>query len=316
VEPLYRAISSHLRSVDWRYQLVLVDDGSTAGTWSAISRIARADSRVTGVRLTRSFGQQAAILAGLKQARGDAVVTMDADLQHPPALIPVMARHWLAGKPVVLTRRTDSNDVGPFKRLTSAIFYRIFSGLTGVPMPAGTGEFRLIDRRVVDYLLGLREGEYFLRGLIGWTGFRSVTVPFHAAPRLAGQTKYSLRKMLRLAVSGVTAFSLTPLRIGTVLGLATAFLAFLELGYVLIQAARGHTVPGWASDVGVTTLLFGVQFILLGLIGEYLGRIYLAAKARPPFLIEDTTGALDQLRTGSSERRKSWRERRRRPMSP
>ena len=316
LEPLYWALSSALRSTEWIYELILVDDGSTDGTWPVISRIARNDSRVHGVRLARSFGQQAAILAGLKQARGDAVVTMDADLQHPPALIPVMARHWLAGKPVVLTRRTDSNDVGPFKRLTSAIFYRIFSGLTGVPMPAGTGEFRLIDRRVVDYLLGLREGEYFLRGLIGWTGFRSVTVPFHAAPRLAGQTKYSLRKMLRLAVSGVTAFSLTPLRIGTVLGLATAFLAFLELGYVLIQAGRGHTVPGWASDVGVTTLLFGVQFILLGLIGEYLGRIYLAAKARPPFLIEDTTGALDQLRTGSSERRKSWRERRRRPMSP
>jgi dolichol-phosphate mannosyltransferase len=316
LEPLYWALSSALRSAEWTYELILVDDGSTDGTWPVISRIARNDSRVRGVRLARSFGQQAAILAGLKHARGDAVVTMDADLQHPPALIPVMARHWLAGKPVVLTRRTDSNDVGPFKRLTSAIFYRIFSGLTGVPMPAGTGEFRLIDRRVVDYLLGLREGEYFLRGLIGWTGFRSVTVPFHAAPRLAGQTKYSLRKMLRLAVSGVTAFSLTPLRIGTVLGLATAFLAFLELGYVLVQAARGHTVPGWASDVGVTTLLFGVQFILLGLIGEYLGRIYLAAKARPPFLIEETTGALDQLRSGSSDRRKSWRERRRRPMSP
>lgn len=316
LEPLYWALSSALRSAEWTYEVVLVDDGSTDETWSVISRIARSDSRVRGVRLARSFGQQAAILAGLKHAHGDAAVTMDADLQHPPALIPVMARYWLAGKPVVLTRRTDSDDVGPFKRLTSALFYRIFSGLTGVPMPAGTGEFRLIDRRVVDYLLSLREGEYFLRGLIGWTGFRSVTVPFHAAPRLAGRTKYSLRKMLRLAVSGVTAFSLTPLRIGTVLGLATAFLAFLELGYVLIQAGRGHTVPGWASDVGVTTLLFGVQFILLGLIGEYLGRIYLAAKSRPPFLIEETTAASDQLRSGSSERRKSWRERRRRPMSP
>jgi len=297
-------------------ELVLVDDGSSDGTWPVISRIARADSRVRGVRLARSFGQQAAILAGLEEARGDAVVTMDADLQHPPALIPVMARHWLAGKPVVLTRRTDSDDVGRFKRLTSAMFYRVFSALTGVPMPAGTGEFRLIDRRVVDYLLELREGEYFLRGLIGWTGYRSITVPFHAAPRLAGQTKYSLRKMLRLAVSGVTAFSLTPLRIGTVLGLATAFLAFLELCYVLIQVARGHTVPGWASEVGVTTLLFGVQFVLLGLIGEYLGRVYLAAKARPPFLVEETTGASDQLRRGSSDRRKSRRERRRRPMSP
>ena len=183
-------------------------------------------------------------------------------------------------------------------------------------MPAGTGEFRLIDRRVVDYLLELREGEYFLRGLIGWTGFPSITVPFHAAPRLAGQTKYSLRKMLRLAVSGVTAFSLTPLRIGTVLGLATAGLALLELGYILLQVTRGHTVPGWASDVGVTTLLFAVQFILLGLIGEYLGRVYLAAKSRPPFLIEATTEASGQRRSGSSDRRKSRWERRRRPMSP
>jgi glycosyltransferase involved in cell wall biosynthesis len=295
---------------------VLVDDGSTDGTWPVITRIAQSDSRVHGVRLARSFGQQAAILAGLKQARGDAVVTMDADLQHPPALIPVMARHWLAGTPVVLTRRSDSPDVGRFKRLTSVLFYRIFSGLTGVPMPAGTGEFRLIDRRVVDYLLELREGEYFLRGLIGWTGFPSITVPFHAAPRLAGQTKYSLRKMLRLAVSGVTAFSLTPLRIGTVLGLATAGIALLELGYILLQVTRGHTVPGWASDVGVTTLLFAVQFILLGLIGEYLGRVYLAVKSRPPFLIEATTEASGQRRSGSSDRRKSRWERRRRPMSP
>ena len=316
LEPLYWALSSALRSAEWTYELVRVDDGSTDGTWTVISRIAESDSRVRGVRLTRSFGQQAAILAGLKHARGDAVVTMDADLQHPPALIPIMARHWLAGTPVVLTRRTDSDDVGRFKRFTSAMFYRMFSALTGVPMPSGTGEFRLIDRRVVDYLLGLREGEYFLRGLIGWTGFRSVSVPFHAAPRLAGQTKYSLWTMLRLAVSGVTAFSLTPLRIGTVLGLVTAFLAFLELGYVVIEATRGHTEPGWASDVGVTTLLFGVQFILLGLIGEYLGRVYLAAKSRPPFLVEETTDASDQWRTGSSDRRKSWRERRRRPMSP
>jgi dolichol-phosphate mannosyltransferase len=315
VEPLYRAISSHLRSVDWRYQLVLVDDGSTDGTWSAISRIARSDPRVSGLRLTRSFGQQAAILAGLERARGAAVITMDADLQHPPSLIPVMVRHWQAGTPVVLTRRHDSDDVGRFKRVTSTMFYRFFSLLTGVPMAAGTGEFRLIDRRVVDYLLALQEGEYFLRGLIGWTGFRTITLPFHAAPRLAGTTKYSLRKMLRLAVSGVTAFSLTPLRLGTVLGLATALLAFIELGYVVIQTARGHTEPGWASDVGVTTLLFGVQFILLGLLGEYLGRVYLAAKHRPPFLVDATTDAPDQLRSWSTDRRASAGERRR-PLSP
>jgi|tagenome__1003787_1003787.scaffolds.fasta_scaffold20949392_1 glycosyltransferase involved in cell wall biosynthesis len=296
LETLHEAVTSHLGSTEWEYELVLVDDGSTDGSWPTVCRIAQGDRRVHGVRLTRSFGQQAAILAGLRLARGDAVVTMDADLQHPPAVIPALVQHWLAGTLVVLTHRSDSADVGAFKRATSAMFYWIFSTLTGVPMAAGTGEFRLMDRRVVDYLLELQEGEYFLRGLIGWAGFRSVTVPFDAAPRLAGETKYSLRKMLRLAVSGVTAFSLTPLRIGTVLGLATALLAFLELVYVLVQAARGHTVPGWASVVGVTTLLFGVQFILLGLIGEYLGRVYLTAKRRPPFLVEDATDAPDRSR--------------------
>lgn len=318
LQALYRAIGRQVDAAgdECDYQLVLVDDGSTDDTWPVICRLARADPRVRGVRLARSFGQQAAILAGLRHARGAAVVTMDADLQHPPALIPVMVRHWRAGTPVVLTQRSDSTDAGRFKRVSSAMFYRLFSALTGVPMAAGTGEFRLIDRRVVDYLLALHEGEYFLRGLISWSGFRSVTLPYHAAPRLAGETKYSLRKMLRLAVSGVTSFSLTPLRIGTVLGLATALLAFLELGYVLIQAARGHTVPGWASAVGVTTLLFGVQFVLLGLIGEYLGRVYLAAKVRPPFVVEATTDAPDQLRGWSSDRRKSRWERRGRPMSP
>src|SRR5689334_8080884 len=204
VEPLYTALSVSLRSADWDSQIVLVDDGSTDETWTAINRIARRDPRVRGVRLARSFGQQAAILAGLKHARGDAVVTMDADLQHPPALIPLMIRQWLQGTPVVLTRRSDSADTGAFKRVTSAMFYRVFSLLTGVPMTAGTGEFRLIDRRVVDYLLSLQEGEYFLRGLIGWTGFSSVTVPFDAGPRLAGGTQYSLRKTLRLGVWGGT----------------------------------------------------------------------------------------------------------------
>jgi glycosyltransferase involved in cell wall biosynthesis len=303
LEALHEAVTSHLGSTEWEYELVLVDDGSTDGSWPTICRIAQGDRRVHGVRLARSFGQQAAILAGLKLARGEAVVTMDADLQHPPAVIPVLVRHWLAGTPVVLTHRSDSADVGAFKRATSAVFYRIFSTLTGVPMAAGTGEFRLMDRHVVNYLLELQEGEYFLRGLIGWAGFRSVTVPFHAAPRLAGETKYSLRKMLRFAVSGVTAFSLTPLRIGTVVGLATALLAFLELVYVLVQVARGHTVPGWASVVGVTTLLFGVQFILLGLIGEYLGRVYLTAKHRPPFLVEDATDGPDRSRLRELELR-------------
>jgi dolichol-phosphate mannosyltransferase len=285
---LHSAITECLQPTGLRYELVLVDDGSSDQTWTTIRRLADADRRVLGAQLTRSFGQQAALLAGLRLSRGDAVVTMDADLQHPPALIPTLIERWREGATVVLTQRIDSEGVSYFKRATSALFYRLFSALTKVDMAAGTGEFRLIDRRVVDSLLELREGEYFLRGLISWMGFDSVTVPYRAAPRLAGETKYTLRRMLRLAVSGLTAFSLTPLRIGTVVGLTTAGLAFMELGYVLVQSALGRTVPGWASAVGVTTLLFGVQFVLLGLIGEYLGRVYLAAKGRPPYVIRDT----------------------------
>ena len=288
LEALHEAITDCLQPTGLRYELVLVDDGSTDQTWTTIRRLAHADDRVRGAQLTRSFGQQAALLAGLRLAGGDAVVTMDADLQHPPALIPTLVEHWRRGVSVVLTQRTDSEEVGYFKRATSSLFYRVFSALTKVDMAAGTGEFRLIDRRVVDNLLQLQEGEYFLRGLISWMGFESVTVPYRAAPRLAGETKYSLRRMLRLAVSGLTAFSLTPLRVGTVMGLTTAALAFMELGYVIAQRARGVTVPGWASAVGVTALLFGVQFVLLGLIGEYLGRVYLAVKGRPPYVIRDT----------------------------
>jgi dolichol-phosphate mannosyltransferase len=169
------------------------------------------------------------------------------------------------------------------------VFTRLFASLSGVPLAAGASDFRLIDRRVVDALLELREGDWFLRGIVSWMGFRSVTVPFVAPPRAVGETKYSFRRMLRLAIAGVTGFSVTPLRIGVAFGLATAVLAILELIYGVVQHYRGHAVPGWSSIIVVVTALFAVQFVLLGLIGEYIGRLYFVAKRRPAYVVDDAT---------------------------
>jgi polyisoprenyl-phosphate glycosyltransferase len=273
----------------WEFEFVLVDDGSRDATWATICALAHRDARVRGVRLTRSFGQQAATLAGLRSARGQAIVTMDADLQHPPGLIPTLVRHWLAGTPVVQTERRYAAEPSLVKRTTSRWFSRAFTALTPVPMAPGTNDFRLLDRRVVNQLMQLEEGEYYLRGLINWMSFPTVIVPFEAAPRVAGESKYSFAGMFRLGVTGVTAFSVTPLRVGIAVGLATAVLALLELAYGVVQHYRGIAVPGWSSIIVVVTFLFSVQFVLLGLIGEYLGRVYLMTKRRPPYVIGGET---------------------------
>jgi dolichol-phosphate mannosyltransferase len=255
-----------------------------------IDRLAQEDRRVSGVRLARRFGQQAALVAGFRFARGAAVVTMDADLQHPPALIPELLQRWREGSPVVNTQRLDAEETTPLQRMTSRWFYRVFSALSGVPVSEGAGEFRLLDRRVVDYIVRMTEGEVFIRGIVNWLGFPSVTVPFRAARRQAGRSTYSFRRRWRLAATAMISFSILPLRIGIVVGVATAAVAFLYLVYALIVRLQGGVPPGWASIVSITAFLFGVQFVLIGLLGEYIGRIHLATKQRPPFVVDRTTG--------------------------
>lgn len=282
------AIVAALRTEPWGFELIIVDD-STDDTWRVIEELARDDSRVNGIRLARRFGQQAALVAGFRFARGQAVVTMDADLQHPPTLIPELVRHWRAGTPVVHTQRLDAEETGALQRLTSSWFYRAFSTLSGVPMNEGAGEFRLLDRRVVDYVVRMTEGEVFIRGIVSWLGFPSVTVPFRAAARQAGQSAYSFRRRWRLAAAAMISFSILPLRIGMLIGFVTAAISFLYLAYAFVIRIRGGAPPGWASIVSVTAFLFGVQFVLIGLLGEYIGRIHLATKQRPPFVVDRTT---------------------------
>ena len=284
VRPLAQAVDQAL--VGHRYELVIVDDGSTDGTDGEIDALAAADPRICGVSLSRNFGHQYALAAGLLVARGDVVVTMDGDLQHPPGLIPTLIERWQGGANIVHTRRADTDDLPLFKRVTSRIFYRLFSTLTGVPIEPGMADFRLLDRQVVDELNRMREGQLLLRAIFRWMGYRSDVVPFVVDRRHAGASKYTFRKMWRLAWNGMLSFSTIPLRIGLALGAVTALLSFVELAFVVVSWFRGQTVPGWASLLGVNAFLFGVLFILLGIQGQYILRLYEQARARPTFIIE------------------------------
>ncbi|MGH8490470.1 MAG: glycosyltransferase family 2 protein, partial [Gammaproteobacteria bacterium] len=270
VHPLVRELVAVLEGIGVTYEIVLVDDGSRDTTWERITRLAAAMPAVMGVSLSRNFGHQRALLAGLQLAHGQAVVSMDGDLQHPPQLIPSLYEAWRQGYKVVNTQRRDEQVAGRFKRFTSRYFYRLFSILAEVPMAEGNSDFRLLDRAAVDALVNLKAAELFLRGAVQWLGLPATVVPFQPERRLHGSTKYTLRKMLRFAGDAIISFSTKPLRIGIWLGIATSFLAFVEIAYVLARYFRGETVSGWASTVGILSFLFGVLFIILGIIGSYL----------------------------------------------
>lgn len=287
---LHRAVAATLAAERTDFELIIVDD-STDETWSVIRDLTRQDGRVRGIRFTRRFGQQAALLAGMSAARGDAVITMDADLQHPPEVIPSLLREWRRGFKVVETARDDSRAAGVVQRTASRWFYRVFAFATGVPLRPSAGDFRLLDRAVVDELMRLDEGEYFIRALVAWLGYPSAVVEYSAARRLAGTTSYSWLRRIRLASSGIVSFSVIPLRVGIAIGLFTAAAAFAELAYAIVMKLRGETVPGWASLIAVIAFLFGVQFVLIGLLGAYLGRVHLASKRRPLYVVAETVEA-------------------------
>jgi polyisoprenyl-phosphate glycosyltransferase len=250
------------------------------------------DVRVKGLRLSRNFGHQYALFAGLANATGQAVITMDADLQHPPAAIPELLAHWRNGSKIVHTVRIDHRDTSRMKKITSRVFYRMFSYLSGINLSPGMADFRLLDRQVVDELLQLSEGGLFLRGLIHWLGYPSSQLEFRCRERFSGESKYNVRKMLKFGWTGVTSFSLVPLRLGIILGFITSLVAFCGLGYAVWGKLAGQAVPGWASEVGVQSFLFGILFIMLGIIGEYIGRILDEVRRRPRFLIHERVGFL------------------------
>lgn len=305
VDLFYAELARVLDSLDaFRFEIILVDDGSTDGTLVRLNRIAARDSRVRVYALSRNFGHQAALSAGLDAATGDAVLMLDSDLQHPPSLIPSMLLRWREGYDVVCTVRERTEDAGWFKRITSDGFYRLFNRLSGTRIEPGAADFCLLSRRACNALNSLHERHRFLRGLVTWIGYPHCYVPYRAAERVAGRSKYDRRRMLTLAADAVFSFSAQPMRFASRVGLAVVLIGLAYLAYVVGRAFLwGDLVDGWASLIGVVLLLGGVQLTFLGVIGEYVGRIFEETKGRPLYLLKQSPPPVAQ---GLSE--DEWRE--------
>jgi glycosyltransferase involved in cell wall biosynthesis len=283
VEEFYARICSALESLP--FEIVLVDDGSSDRTPVLLDQIAASDPRVHVVFLSRNFGHQTALTAALDHARGDAVVMLDSDLQDPPELIPRMLDHWKAGCDVVYAVREHREGESRFKLLTAKWFYTLFDKLAQVDLEHNSGDFRLLDRRPLDALLSMRERNRFLRGMTVWVGYRQTAVPYNRDPRYAGETKYSLPKMMRFSLDAISSFSYRPLQLAMLLGFLISTLAFIAIPVVIILRIVGSYLPGFGSITIAILLLGGIQLIALGIIGEYVGRIYDEVKGRPLYLV-------------------------------
>jgi dolichol-phosphate mannosyltransferase len=284
---LHRRVSKVLRKCTDRYEIVLANDGSRDATLEVIRGLARHDKHVRGVDLARNFGHQLCLTAALDHARGEVILMIDADLQDPPELLPRMLKRWREGVDVVYAVRRKRKGENFFKLATASLFYRLLKSMTKINIPLDTGDFRLIDRRALDAVLSLRETNRFLRGLFTWVGFRQEPVYYVRQERFAGETHYPLTKMMRFALDGITSFSHKPLQFAVWLGLFAASIAFVYAVRVLWEGLRGGTVSGWASNTFAILFLGGVQLFTIGLLGEYIGRIFEEVKGRPLYVVRE-----------------------------
>jgi dolichol-phosphate mannosyltransferase len=291
VDELVAHLGSVMDSLDDDAETILVDDGSRDGTWELMQKAAAADPRFRLVRLSRNFGHQIALTAGVDVARGDAVVVMDADLQDPPEVVLEMAARWREGYDVVYAVRTEREGETRFKRATASWFYRGFNRLSDVQVPLDVGDFRLVDRRALSAFLEMRESHRFVRGMFSWIGLSQTGVPYTRRERFAGETKYPLRKMLRFATSGVISFSSVPLRVALNVGFIVSLVAFvLGVWSVVVKLGGFYNVPGWTSTILVVSFLGGIQLVVLGVIGEYIGSIHDEVKGRPLYVVGELEG--------------------------
>lgn len=287
IGPVTARVCAALGPLERSFEIIWVDDGSTDDSPEVLERLQRVDDRVRVLQFSRNFGHMAALCAGMEAARATgAVITMDADGQHPPELLPAMIAAWDGGADIVQTLREPSSQEGFVKQQTSVWFYRVLSLLADIDLPVGAADFRLMDRQAVDALNGLPERVRFVRGLVHWVGFRCEYLPFASEPRLSGETKYSMLKMMGLALSGLTSFSVRPLRLSFLLGLIVIALAGCYSAFVLYAWWAGLALtPGWASILLVMMLLGGAQLFAIGIASEYLARTYMEQKQRPVYIL-------------------------------
>lgn len=304
IPSLVARLTPVLDTLEARWEIVFVDDGSTDTTLAAIKILHDQDARISAISFSRNFGKEIAIAAGLRYARGDAAIIMDADLQHPPEIIRAFVAHWRAGYQVVYGQRRNREADSPLRRMFSRSFYKLFNALARTDIPKNAGDFRLLDRRAIDAMNSLNETSRFNKGLFSWIGFRSIGVPYTAAVRAHGASKWSFGRLLRFALDGLTSFSTLPLRVWSLIGLAISATAFASALVFLVQTlVLGVDVPGFPTLIISVMLFAGVQLISLGVIGEYLGRVYEQVKARPLYIVAEEVG----IARDASEPRQ-WRE--------
>lgn len=289
INVLYNALLPVVEKISPDYEIVFVDDGSKDNSFEIINKISEQNNRILGISLSRNFGHQIALTAGMEHTSGAIVVTMDADMQHPPEVILDLYNKYKEGFDIVNTIRTETADSGAFKKVTSSWFYKIINKLSDIHIEPASADFRLMNRKTVNAFLQLKEKDRFTRGLISWMGFKQAMVPYTAPSRFSGKSKYSITKMFRFAADGITSFSAKPLRISFFAGVIVSFIGLLYAIYAIIEYFGGKTIPGWASILVSILMIGGMQLISIGIIGEYLARVFNEAKNRPMYLVKEYT---------------------------
>ncbi|MEW6535554.1 MAG: glycosyltransferase family 2 protein [Candidatus Auribacterota bacterium] len=293
IKHFYAVLKKELDRLKCVHEIIFVDDGSIDDSFEKVRQIAASDASVKGIQFSRNFGHQMALFAGLKMAAGDYIIMMDADLQHPPRLIPELIQHAQAGYDIVYTIRKD-DETGFLKKSTSSLFYAVFNFLSGLKI-CNTADFRLITRKVCDTITSLDERDIFLRGLFCWIGFRQTGIEYKPDKRKYGTTKYTFKKMLRFALIGITSFSIKPIRLSLFLCIAAIMIAVFYSGYALyVKLVLDSAIQGWTSILILNSLFFAGVFMLLGIIGEYIGKIHMETKKRPLYIISNTFGDMQK----------------------
>lgn len=289
IEIMAKSIKDTMQVLPYDYELIFVDDGSSDNTLIKLKELSQSFDNLFFVELSRNFGHQNALKAGVDIANANAVITMDGDMQHPPELIPELLKKWEEGYDVVYTRREDDKSNSFIKSKTSKGFYSVMNYLSEVNFEPGTADFRLMDEKVVAVFTDFSENELFIRGLVSWLGFKQFALDYFPAERFSGKSKYTMKKMMRFAIQGITSFSTRPLHIAIFLGIGLSFFAFVfYIGYVLYSMYFGHVISGWASVISTIVFFGGLNLIILGIIGMYIGKLFIQSKQRPNYLIRST----------------------------
>jgi dolichol-phosphate mannosyltransferase len=282
------ALKTVFQSLAYPYTLIFIDDGSTDGTLEEIKREAAVNPQLFFIALARNFGHQNALKAGLDMADGDCVIMMDGDMQHPPDLIPEMLAQWEAGHDIVYTIRKDHKEIPMMKRKTSNMFYNLINNLSDIELEPGTADFRLMDKKVVAVFRTFKETDLFMRGLVKWMGFRQIGIEYDPAQRTQGRSKYTVKKMIRFALQGITSFSTRPLYIAVYLGFIFSLLSLLYIPYIVYSFYFGHVISGWTSVIATIAFFGGLQLMILGIIGMYLGKLFMQSKQRPHYIVKES----------------------------